>query len=153
MKSTVTAIIAIACLLLFIGSSAVLAEAKAPASKKEKISYIIGTNMAKSLFQIKDEIEIDSLINGLQDQYAQKPLQISEEESAKIMREFSAKMTEKQKEMRKQASEKAVQEGKKFLADNTDIRDRIADMVKLKTGLTKVKEEAESSEQAAIEKA
>jgi len=39
---------------------------------------------------------------------------------------------------------------KKFLADNTDIRDRIADLVKLKTGLTKVKEEAESSDQAAV---
>jgi len=38
---------------------------------------------------------------------------------------------------------------KKFLAENTDIRDRIADLVKEKTGLTKVAEKAEEAQEDA----
>jgi recombination protein RecA len=40
---------------------------------------------------------------------------------------------------------------KRFLAENTDIRDRIADQVKVKTGLTKVQEEAEAVDQESEE--
>jgi len=112
-------------------ASETLAENKTYTSKKEKISYIIGTNMAKSLLQIKEEIEITALVNGLNDQFGGKPTAIPEEEATEIMREFSAKMTELQKEKKKELSEKATKEGKKFLEENKKKKD----VVTTKSGL------------------
>ena len=115
-----TAIVTLAISFLFIGicSSITFAETKTYSSEKEKISYIIGTNMAKSVLQIKEEIAIDALTDGLRDQFNGKPLAISDEESTSIMREFSAKIAKIQKEKRKELSEKATKEGQKFLEDN-----------------------------------
>jgi len=130
-KSTAIAIIFISCLFLFVSSSETLAEKKSLATKKEKISYIIGTNMAKSLLQIKDEIAFDALITGLTDQYNEKPIMVTGEEAGEIMREFSAKMTKKQREKQEELSGKATKEGKKFLEENKKKKD----VVTTKSGL------------------
>ena len=118
MKKTAT--VTIAALFLFAGifSSISFAETRTYSSEKEKISYIIGTNMAKSILQIKEEIVIDALTDGLQDQFGEKPLAISDEEAAAIMREFSTRIAKIQKEKRKELSDKATKEGNQFLEDN-----------------------------------
>lgn len=121
-KSAITAIV-VSFLFLCVGASETFAGKKTYDSKKEKISYIIGTNMAKSLLQIKDEIAIKALIDGLETQFAEKPLAISEEESTEVMREFSARMTEIQKEKKKELSEKSTTEGKQFLEKNKQKKD------------------------------
>jgi FKBP-type peptidyl-prolyl cis-trans isomerase len=115
-----TATVTIAALFLFAGifSSISFAETRTYSSEKEKISYIIGTNMAKSILQIKEEIVIDALTDGLQDQFGEKPLAISDEEAAAIMREFSTRIAKIQKEKRKELSDKATKEGNQFLEDN-----------------------------------
>jgi FKBP-type peptidyl-prolyl cis-trans isomerase len=130
-KPTAITTIIISFLLICFCTSETLAENKTYTSKKEKISYIIGTNMAKSLLQIKDEIEINALVKGLNDQFAGKPAAIPEKEATEIMREFSAKMTELQKEKKKEIGEKASKEGKKFLEENKKKKD----VVTTKSGL------------------
>ncbi len=59
---------------------------------KDKISYSIGSNIARSLMQIKNEIDLEKLIEGLQDQFNERPLQVTEEESRRLMQMFSTKM-------------------------------------------------------------
>jgi FKBP-type peptidyl-prolyl cis-trans isomerase len=130
-KSTAVTTILISCLFLFISTSETFAEKKSITTKKEKISYIIGTNMAKSLLQIKDEIEIEALINGLNDQYNEKSLKVTGEEAQGIMREFSTKMTAKQRDKKKELSDQAIKEGQKFLEKNKKKKD----VVTTKSGL------------------
>lgn len=129
-KSAVIAI-AVSFLFIWVCASETFAEKKTYDSKKEKISYIIGTNMAKSLLQIKDEIDIKALVAGMETQFAEKPLAIPEEEATQVMQEFSARMTEMQKEKKKELSEKAITEGKQFLEKNKQKKD----VVTTKSGL------------------
>jgi len=103
------------------------AEKKEPsgtlAGNKEKVSYIIGTNIARSLKNINDEINLDIVINGLKDQFNEKQLQLSEEEAQTIMRDFSMKIKSKQEEQHKLIAEQNLEKGKKFLEQNKNQKD------------------------------
>lgn len=84
----------------------------------DSVSYIIGTDMAQSLDNIKGELNVNALINGLQDKLEGKTLKVNEEESRKIMQEFSGKMQKKMEEERKVNATSNTQEGKTFLEEN-----------------------------------
>lgn len=95
------------------------------ATEKEQISYTIGMEMGKSLKPIKDEVDLATLKRALDDVINDKKLLMNEEQVAKVMQTFSAKMQAKQQEeMAKKQAEMAAQ-GKKnvelektFLAAN-----------------------------------
>ena len=87
-------------------------------TKKDSISYIIGTDISRSLMNIKDEINLDILISGMEDQLNEKPLLVTKEEAQPIMREFSMKMRKKQEEKNKVSEKKNMEEGNKFLEEN-----------------------------------
>lgn len=108
--------------LIFLISGTVVSaegEKKAkPLTEKESISYIIGTNIARSLVNIKDEIDFDTLIKGLKDKLEDKPLLISDAEGQAVMSAFSQKMKKKQEEKQAVEGKKNLEEGKKFLEAN-----------------------------------
>lgn len=95
------------------------------ATEKEQVSYTIGMEMGKSLKPIKDEIDLATLKRALEDVINDKKLLMNDEQVAKVMQTFSAKMQAKQQEeMAKKQAEMAAQ-GKKnvelektFLAAN-----------------------------------
>ncbi len=87
-------------------------------TNKDSVSYIIGTDISRSLIDIKDEIDLDILIGGLEDQLSEKPLLVTKEEAQPIMREFSMKMRKKQEEKNKVLETKNLEEGNKFLEGN-----------------------------------
>ncbi len=121
MKTTFIFSICICSLFLFINNSDVLAEnenAKPFENYKDKVSYIIGTNIAKSLENFKEEIELDLLIDGIKDQFNKKTLRVAEEEAESVMREFSAKMNKRQREKNKLLAKGAIEVGNKFLEEN-----------------------------------
>ena len=130
MKTKYVTRILICCLMLFICNCESFAknENTEPAEKKEaavtlekdkdKVSYVVGTNIAKSLKNIKDEINLDILINGIKDQFNEKTLQLNEEEATTIMREFSMKIKNKQEEQNKLMAGQNLEKGKKFLEKN-----------------------------------
>lgn len=121
MKTTFIFSICICSLFLFINNSDVLAEnenAKPLEKYKDKVSYIIGTNIAKSLVNFKEEIELDMLIDGIKDQFNKKTLRVAEEEAESVMREFSAKMNKRQREKNKLLAKGAIEVGNKFLEEN-----------------------------------
>ena len=95
------------------------------ATEKEQVSYTIGMEMGKSLKPIKDEIDLKTVNQAMQDVINDKKLLLNDEQVAKVMQTFSAKMQAKQQEeMAKKQAEMAAQ-GKKnvelektFLAAN-----------------------------------
>jgi len=87
-------------------------------TSSDSASYVIGTNIASSLKDIKEEINLEILINGLRDKMADKKLAISDEKARDIMMTFGAKMRDKQMAESKAAGEKNSTEGKKFLDEN-----------------------------------
>ncbi len=90
------------------------------ATEKDKVSYIIGVNMATSLMPIIDELDPEMLKKGFDDRMADQPLLVSEEDARTILQNFSQKM--KSRQMQEQASQAADNKaaGEEFLAKNAD---------------------------------
>ncbi len=121
MKTTFIFSICIFSLFIFINNSDVLAEnenAEPFENYKDKVSYVIGTNIAKSLESFKEEIELDMLIDGIKGQFNKKTLRVAEEEAESVMREFSATMNKRQREKNKLLAKGAIEVGNKFLEEN-----------------------------------
>lgn len=109
----------ITCLCLIPIGSLVSAQAETPLkTDKDKLSYVIGISIARSLEQIKDEIDLEKIVSGIKDQFHGKPTRVTDEESKKLMQAFSAKMKKKQDQKNKQLAQKATQEGARFLEKN-----------------------------------
>ena len=85
---------------------------------RDSVSYIVGTDIARSLTDIKDEIDLDMLISGLKDQFNEKPLLVTTEEVQTIMRKFSMKMREKMEKENKILAKRNIEEENKFLKKN-----------------------------------
>jgi len=125
-KTTFIFSICICGLFLFINNSEAFAEnetAKPLESYKDKLSYIIGNNIARSITNFKEEIDLDILIDGMKDQFNKKTLRVPEEEAESVMREFSTKMNKQQSEKNKLLAKKAIEEGNKFLEENRKKKD------------------------------
>jgi len=120
MKLTTT--VAVLCsIFLFTSSHKASAEEDAAVkleTEKDSVSYVLGTNIAKSLINIKEDIDIDMLTRGIKDQLNGKPMPISEEAAQTIMREFTANVNKKQEEQSQIAGKKNLNEGVKFLEEN-----------------------------------
>ncbi len=119
-KPTMFSVLAI-CLCLIPIYSILFAQTEKPLqTDMEKVSYIIGNNIARSLMQIKDEIDLEKIVSGIEDQFHGKPLQVTDEESRQLMQAFSAKMKEKQDQKNRELAQRATEEGNRFLAENKE---------------------------------
>jgi FKBP-type peptidyl-prolyl cis-trans isomerase FklB len=85
---------------------------------KEKISYIIGRDMASNFSKQGIEIEAEQLLAGLKDAMAGKPSAISAEETQKTMMQLQQEMEQKFQENAGKAGEANKKEGQEFLAAN-----------------------------------
>ena len=85
---------------------------------KEKISYIIGRDMASNFSKQGIEIEAEQLLAGLKDAMAGKPSAISAEETQQTMMQLQQEMEQKFQEKAGQAGESNKKEGQEFLASN-----------------------------------
>ncbi len=87
-------------------------------TEMNKASYTIGTQMGSQIAPIKEMIDQDALILGLQDSIAGKEPQLSREDMQTTMQAFQKNMMEKQQAKHQELSSKNAAEGEKFLADN-----------------------------------
>lgn len=110
-----------------LASAAIAAALAAPMSasaidklttEKEKISYMVGMDMAGGLTQIKDEIDIAIMLQALETALKGEKTLLSAEEHAQVRQAFVTSMQAKQQEKQKAAAEKNKAEGDKFLAAN-----------------------------------
>jgi FKBP-type peptidyl-prolyl cis-trans isomerase FkpA len=84
----------------------------------QKFGYAIGVDIGKSLSPVKDEVDIDALIAGLDESLAGKDVRLSDEEREKIKSEVTKKLQQKQIEERTAKAAAAKEAGEKFLAEN-----------------------------------
>ena len=87
---------------------------------EQKYSYAIGLDIAKSLKRTGMEIDLPSLVQGLNDAINDKPTLISEEEAMQVMQEFQQQAQVAQSEVQKVLADKNKKEGEAFLAANKD---------------------------------
>jgi FKBP-type peptidyl-prolyl cis-trans isomerase len=87
-------------------------------SEKQRNSYMIGMSLAKSLAQIKDEIDVASLTRAIQDSLAGKPLALTEAQAQQIGAAFNQKMQGKMAAKQAEQGAKNQSAGAAFLAAN-----------------------------------
>lgn len=107
-----------------LATSAVLAAAVSTAvaadltTDKQKVSYMVGMDVGNSLSQIKDEIDVDVLIQGLKDSMAGGATKLTPEQANEVKQAFMQRMQEKAMEERTAAAAANRSEGEAFLAAN-----------------------------------
>ena len=89
-----------------------------PETEKEKISYAIGINMAQSLNDIKDEIDLPMLQKGMTDNFQEKELLVSTEEARSLLQAFTEKLRVQEQEKFAKSVQKNLEEGQAFLEKN-----------------------------------
>ena len=87
-------------------------------STSDSVSYVIGTDIARSLEGIQDQVDIDIVVAGLREKLAGKESRVPDSRARAIMGEFSKNMRAKQQEEQAAAGKENAGEGEKFLAEN-----------------------------------
>lgn len=86
--------------------------------EKERISYMIGLDIGKTLEQVKDEVDVDTLEKALRTSLeGGKPL-MTEEQAAKVREGFAQKIQAKRIAEQMQLAGKNQKAGQEFLAAN-----------------------------------
>ena len=87
-------------------------------TEKEQVSYVIGTDIGKSLKPAKDEIDLAVVTRALKDALDGKESKLTEEETMQIMQAFGTRMQARQQAEILEQQQKNLAEGEKFLAEN-----------------------------------
>jgi FKBP-type peptidyl-prolyl cis-trans isomerase FklB len=87
-------------------------------NQKDKESYALGVNTAKSMQQQSVDINPDIFAKGLKDGFTGAKLALTDDEMRQVMTTFQKEMTEKIAVKIKAVSEKNKKEGEAFLAEN-----------------------------------
>ena len=87
-------------------------------TEKEKISYMVGLDLANGVGQIKDEIDINIVIDAMKTQLAGGKLLMTAEESQTVRQAFMTKLQAAQQAKTAEQATKNKAEGDKFLAAN-----------------------------------
>ncbi|MGD9158735.1 MAG: FKBP-type peptidyl-prolyl cis-trans isomerase [Desulfobacteraceae bacterium] len=90
----------------------------APETDKEKISYAIGANMAQSVIEINDEIDLTMLQKGIADKIKGKELLVSNEEAQPLLHALSEKLRARQQEEYAKSIQKNLEAGQAYLKEN-----------------------------------
>lgn len=111
-------------LMMRIGDRAGKAPAGAtvPDVAKDKVGYLVGADVGRSLVPIKAELDLPVLLQALRTAFAKGPLLLTEAEIADIRQSFSQKMQGQMQAASRAAAEANRAAGDKFLADNKAVK-------------------------------
>ena len=87
-------------------------------TEKEQISYTIGMAMGKQLTEIKDEVNLDTVVKAMRSQMAGEKLLLTEDQAKTIFEGFGQKMQAKQIAKMMADAKNNLDNGNKFLAEN-----------------------------------
>ena len=87
-------------------------------TEKEQVSYTIGMAMGKQLAEIKDEVNVDTVVKALRTQMSGGKGLINDEQAQQIMQAFGQKMQAKQIAKMMEEGKANLDKGEKFLAEN-----------------------------------
>ncbi len=75
---------------------------------EDKLSYSVGTAMGASLAQIKDEVALEVVLQGIRDKFDGKELLITQEEAQQVQQQFMVKMQEKEVKRQEELTAKGL---------------------------------------------
>ena len=87
-------------------------------TEKEQVSYTIGMAMGKQLAEIKDEVNVDTVVKALRTQMDGGKTLVTDEQAQQIMQAFGQKMQAKQLAKMMEEGKTNLEKGEKFLAEN-----------------------------------
>lgn len=87
-------------------------------TEKEQVSYMIGMDMARSLEQVKDEVDADVIARAMKDSLAGKKLLLDDKQAGEIRAAFAQKVQAQQIAKMMADAKKNLEEGQAFLATN-----------------------------------
>ncbi len=87
-------------------------------TEKEQVSYMIGMAMGKQLGEIKDEVNLDTVVKAMRSQMAGEKMLLTEEQGKTIGEGFGQKMQAKQISKMMSDAKNNLESGNKFLAEN-----------------------------------
>ena len=95
-----------------------LSPTAAAMTPKQRNSYMVGMDVAKSLEPIKDEIDVATLSQAITTVFNGKPTKLTAAEAEKIRNEFSQALQQKMAAKAAETAQKNLKEGEAFLAAN-----------------------------------
>lgn len=99
---------------------------KPPAVAKDKVGYLVGTDVGRSLAPIKDEIDMPVLLQAMRTLMASgKPL-MTDTDMDQMRESFSKRMQAREEARLADAARKNAEEGAAFLAKNKSVKGVIA---------------------------
>src|SRR5882724_6676938 len=93
-------------------------DAKFKGDKKAEYSYMVGMDVGRGLGSIKDEIDMNTVIQALQATIKGDKTTLTEPEALSVRQEFMQKLQARQAVKTKEDAEKNQKEGDDFLAKN-----------------------------------
>ena len=87
-------------------------------TQKEKISYSIGVDVARSFIQREFDIDYEVLIEGIKDVFSKRTLLMSDEEIKKVITDHKVELARNEAQKRKVVADLNKEEGYKYLAEN-----------------------------------
>jgi len=87
-------------------------------TQKEKTSYALGVDTAKTLKNMEVDLDLETIIKGLRDAYSGGKLQMTDDEMRTVIIALNKELAQKRAEALKAAGEKNKKEGEAFLAEN-----------------------------------
>jgi FKBP-type peptidyl-prolyl cis-trans isomerase len=89
-------------------------------TEKDKVSYMVGMDLANNLGQIKSEIDIEILVQALKTQLAGGKTLLTADEAGQVRSEFMRRLQAQQEGQQRERAEKNRAEGDAVLAANKD---------------------------------
>lgn len=102
------------CAALVIAALSSPALAESSMSEKQKLSYLLGNNTAKSMINKEIEIDADTFLQGMTDALSNKKSRLSQAESNQVMMNFQASMRAKAQEKEDKLSSANIDAGKAY---------------------------------------
>ncbi len=87
-------------------------------SEKDKVSYMVGLDVGRSLEQIKGELDLKVFMSAVETVLEGKPSAMTEEQALEVRQAFMQRLQAKQAAVQQEAAAKNLAAGQAFLADN-----------------------------------
>jgi FKBP-type peptidyl-prolyl cis-trans isomerase FkpA len=101
------------------GVGACAGERSAPLTTlADSASYAVGMNMGAQLRQVKDEIQMDALVEGLRDMVQGDTTRLAEPDAMRVLQTFASQVRERQAEGRTAVADSNTQAGDTYRAEN-----------------------------------
>ena len=107
--------VVLACAILFFSGSVCAAEDAAPKTQKDKVSYIIGTIVARDMKSQGIDLNADLFMKGFRDVLSGAKPAISDQDAQETMNAFKNEMTAKQQATIKKVAEENKKQEEAFL--------------------------------------